>query len=121
MVFRGNDTFHLRGCQVTITPNAIKFHIFQHNNNNNNNDMLILLINLLKYCIWTMRNLSKYEHKKVTTLNVKAMFIRSLTLRIKADFNRLERHIFNKYWCRDSALVRVEGNSITILLRLHPP
>ena len=112
--------FHLTGCQVTITLNAM-FHIFQKNNNNDNNDMLILLINLLKYCIWTMRNLSKHEHKKVTTLNVKAMFISSLTLRIQADFNRLERHIFNKYWCRDSALVRVEGNSIKILLRLHPP
>ena len=62
MVFRGNDTFHLTGCQVTITLNAIKFHIFQHNNNNN--DMLILLINLLKFCIWTMRNLSKHTHKK---------------------------------------------------------
>ena len=43
-----------------------------------------------------MRNLSKHENKKVTTLNVKAMFIRSLSLRIKADFNRLERHIFTR-------------------------
>ena len=58
MVFRGNDTFHLTGCQVTITLNAIKFHIFQHNNNNNNNDMLILLINLLKYSYFTYNPIS---------------------------------------------------------------
>ena len=57
----------------------------------------------------------------LTTLSIKAMFIRSLTLRIKADLNYLDKYIFNKYWFRDNVIVGVKGNVITILLRLRPP
>ena len=59
--------------------------------------------------------------KNLTPLSIKAKFICSLTLRIKADFNYLDKDTFNKYWCRDKAIVRVKGNVITILLRLHTP
>ena len=60
VVFCGGDT---TGCQVNITLNAIRLHIFQHNNNNGYSDMLFAVIHVLQYCTWTMRNLSKHEQK----------------------------------------------------------
>ena len=75
----------------------------------------------MKYCIWITRNEAKHESKKVTTIGIKACFIRNLSSRIKADFVRFLLDIFSKYWCKNNNLVIVEGDTIKILLRLHPP
>jgi hypothetical protein len=112
----------LTGCQVRITLNAIQFNTFKLQVSNINNELQVLLVNTLKYCIWTMRNLCKHEFKKVMTQDIKAFFIHTLTMRIKADFQRFDSLTFSRYWCNNNnSITRVEGNSIKILLRLHPP
>ena len=41
--------------------------------------------------------------------------------RIRADFVRFDSDRFCKYWCKNNNIVLLEGESIKILLRLHPP
>lgn len=119
--FVASVLLQLTGCQVSISLKAILFNIFAPHVQAHFNELLLLLINLLKFCIWCKRNQAKHEFKKVTTICIKAFFIRTLSLRIKADFERLDKATFSKYWCKNYSVVRVEGNSIKILLRLHPP
>ena len=119
--FVENTLFLLTGSQVKITLTAIRFNVFKPHAIAHYNDLLVLLVNILKFCIWTKRNQSKHEFKKVSTLCIKALFIRTLTLRIKADFVRFDNSKFSKYWCRNNSITRIDGNSIIILLRLHPP
>ena len=111
----------LTGCQVTISLKAIRFNIFTLHPCNSYNNLLILLINTMKYCIWMVRNASKHEFKKATTLGIKSLFIRTITLRIKADFKRFDLDTFTQYWCKDNKIACVEGNTVKVLLKLHPP
>ena len=108
-------------CKVTISMNIILFNKYTPHANKHFNELLLLLVNLLKFCIWTKRNQAKHEMEKVTILSIKALFVRTLTLRIKADFYRLENTLFAKYWGRNNTIACVEGNKIKVLLRLHPP
>ena len=50
--------------------------------------MFVLLINLMKFCIWTKRNMCRFEFHKVTSLTIKCVFMNLISLRIKADFIR---------------------------------
>jgi len=111
----------LTGCQVKISLNAIRFNMFTPHALSSYNKLLILLINTMKYCIWSVRNMAKHEFKQATTLSIKSMFIRTLSLRIKADFKRLDRDTFSEYWCRDNAVAYIDGDAVKILLRLHLP
>ena len=113
--------FQLIGCQVKVSIKAILFNIFKPHAITRFNELLMLLVNLFKYCIWTIRNEAKHEFRKVTPLGIKACFIRTLFLRIKTDFERFPPDIFSKYWCNNNSIAIVEGQSIKILLRLHPP
>ena len=56
----------------------------------------MLLVNLVKYCIWTIRNEAKHEFRQVTPLGIKACFIRTLSLRLKTDFERFPPDIYSK-------------------------
>ena len=49
------------------------------------------------------------------------MFLRTLRLRIKTDFTRFDSSTFGKYWCRNNRIAYVDGESLHIPLRLHPP
>ena len=111
--------FQRTDSQVKITIRAIFFNIFQPHVTTRFNELLILLVNLMKYCIWITRNEAKHERKNVTTIGIKAFFIRTLSSRIRADFVRFDPDRFCKYWCK--ILILLEGESIKILLRLHPP
>ena len=111
----------LTGCQVKISLNAILFNILKPHTVSHYNDLLMLLINLVKFCIWTLRNQAKHEFLKVTHICIKTMFIRTLRLRIKADFARFDTSTFCKYWCRNNHIAYVEGEALHIPLRLHPP
>ena len=81
---------------------------------------LILFIKLLKHCYLDRSQYIQTRTTKVTTLRIKAMFIRNVTLRDKAVFFYF-RDTFMKHLCRDKAGVRVEGNLIKVLLHLHSP
>ena len=82
--------FQLTDSQVKITIRAILFNIFQPHVTTRFNELLILLVNLMKYCIWITRNEAKHESKNVTTIGIKAFFIRTLSSRIRADFVRFD-------------------------------
>ena len=113
--------FQLTDSQVKITIRAILFNIFQPHVTTRFNELLILLVNLMKYCIWITRNEAKHESKNVTTIGIKAFFIRTLSSRIRADHKRFDSDRFCKYWCKNNNIVHLDGESIKILLRLHPP
>lgn len=119
--FVASVLLELTGCQIHISVKAILFNIFKPHAFAHFNELLMLMINLLKFCIWTKRNQAKHEFKKVSPTCIKAFFIRTLSLRIKADFERYDASTFSRYWCRNNSVVCVEGNVIRILLRLHPP
>ena len=95
--------------------------MFQLSVQTEHSDGFVLLVNLLKHCIWFKRNQAKHNFLKVNTLNIKSLFISTLSLRIKADFQRLGLVSFWRYWGVDNLIVQASGNSIKILLRLHPP
>ena len=107
--------------KVSISLPAILFNVFQLSVQTEHNDVFVLLVNLLKHCIWFQRNQAKHEFLKVNTLNIKSLFISTLSLRIKADFQRLDLVSFRRYWGVDNLIIQASGNSIKILLRLHPP
>ena len=113
--------FQLTDSQVKMTIRAILFNIFQPHVTTRFNELLILLVNLMKYCIWITRNEAKHESKNVTKIGIKAFFIRTLSSRIRADFVRFDSDRFCKYWCKNNNIVLLDGESIKILLRLHPP
>ena len=113
--------FQLTDSQVKITIRAILFNIFQPHVTTRFNELLILLVNLMKYCIWITRNEAKHERKNVTTIDIKAFFITTLSSRIRADFVRFDSDMFCKYWCNNNNIALLEGESIKILLRVHPP
>ena len=76
---------------------------------------------MFKHYIWFKRNQSKHVFLKVNTLNIKSLFISTLSLHIKADFQRVDLVSFRKYWGMNNVILQVSGNSIKILLRVHPP
>ena len=51
----------------------------------------------MKFSIWTKRNICKFEFRKVTSLTITFYFMNFISLRIKADFIRLDRSEFSKY------------------------
>ena len=119
--FVESPLLQLTGCQVKVTIKAMLFNIFKPHVITRFNELLMLLVNLVKYCIWIIRNEAKHEFRKVTPLCIKAYFIRTLSLRIKTDFERFPPDTFSKYWCNNNNIAFVEGQSVKILLQLHPP
>ena len=111
----------LTGTNVSIPLQMILFNVFQERTHAVHNELLVLLVNMFKHCIWFKRNQSKFEFLNVNTLHFKSLFISTLSLRIKADFQRLDLVSFQKYWGVNNLIVHVNGNDIKILLRLHPP
>ena len=111
----------LTGTNVSISLQAILFNVFQAHIQTEHNELFVLLVNMFKHCIWFKRNQSKHEFLKCNTLQIKSLFISTLSLRIKADFRRLDLVFFQKYWGLDNSIVHVSGKDIKILLRLHPP
>ena len=73
--FGGGFLFQITDCQGKITIRAILFNIFQQHVTTRFNEILIILINLMKYCIWNIRNEAKHESKTVTTLGIKAFLL----------------------------------------------
>ena len=113
--------WHLTGLDISITHEHILFNVFTPWVSSYHNNMFVLLINLMKFCIWTKRNICKFEFHNVTSLTIKCFFMNLISLRIKADFARLDRSEFSNYWGTDNAVVYVKGNYIKLLLRQHPP
>ena len=79
----------LTGCQVKISLNSILFNIFKPHTVSRYNELLMLLINLVKFCIWTLRNQAKHEFLKVTHIRIKTMLIRTLRLDSTTTHNGL--------------------------------
>ena len=111
----------LTGCQVNISVNAILFNIFKPHIVSHYNDLLMLLINVVKFCIWTLRNQAKLEFLKVTHICIKTMFLRTLRLRIKTYFTRFSSSTFGKYWCRNNRIAYVEGDLYIYLCDYNHP
>ena len=111
----------LTGTNVSIPLQTILFNVFQERTHAVHNELLVLLVNMFKHSIWFKRNQSKFEFLNVNALHIKSLFISTLSLRIKADFHRLDLVSFQKYWGLDNSVLLVNNNSIKILLRLHPP
>ena len=57
---------------------------------------------------------------KISTLNIKALFINTLILRIKADY-KLNNKTFTQYWGFNNCIYKIENNNVKLKLRLHPP
>ena len=113
--------WQLTGLHISITQEHVLFNVFTPWVSSYHNDMFVLLVNLMKFCIWTKRNLCKFELHKVTKLSIKFIFMNLISLRIKADFARLDFSEFSNYWGTDNAIVYVKGKYIKLLLRQHPP
>ena len=113
--------WQLTGLHISITQEHVLFNVFTPWVSSYHNDMFVLLVNLMKFCIWTKRNLCKFELHKVTKLSIKFLFMNLISLRIKADFARLDFSEFSNYWGTDNAIVYVKGKYIKLLLRQHPP
>ena len=109
----------LTGQTVSISLQAILFNVFQVQVQTEHIELSVLLVNMLKHCIWFKRNQCKHEFLKANTSHNKSVFISIISLRIKADFHRLNS--FQKYWGLDNRIVQVSRKDIKILLRLHPP
>ena len=119
--FVENVFVSLTGTNVSIPLQMILFNVFQERTHAVHNELLVLLVNMFKHCIWFKRNQRKFEFLNVNTLHFKSLFISTLSLRIKADFQRLDLVSFQKYWGVNNLIVHVNGNDIKILLGLHPP
>ena len=81
---------------MSILLQTILFNVFQERTHAVHNELLVLLVNMFKHCIWFKHNQSKFEFLNVNTLHIKSLFISILSLRIKADFQRLDLVSFQK-------------------------
>ena len=94
----------------------VLFNVFTPWVSSYHNNVFALLIHFMQFCIWTNRNLCKFELHKVTHLVI-IFFMNLISSRIKADFTRLDRSEFSNYWGTDNAVYCVTGNSN----KSHPP
>ena len=119
--FIASIIFEITGCTVKISTHVILFNVLKPHTNFHFTELLLLLVNMLKYCIWIKRNEVKHEQKKISNSNIKAFFINTLTLRIKADFNRLNNNTFLQYWGNNNSIYIINNNKLQVQLNLYQP
>jgi len=77
----------------------------------------VYLIMLSKYAIWLIRNLNKFEHKRLTGNDIILRFHSLLKTRIRVDFFRLSALDFEKYWLSSTLFCSL--NMATNQLNFH--
>lgn len=105
--------------QVLIDGRLIMFNVFSKAESEEHNVLLLLLVSIGRYCIWTCRNLAKFDKVTVTNKSLICMFISQLRVRIFSDVISMEKTRFHDRWCKGKTFVNVVGDKIKVVLK--PP
>ena len=104
---------------VSIKINSIIFGLIPKHSQSKFDNILHYFLSLGKHCIWTLRNIAKFENQKITSDRIIGLFIYNVRLRILADFQRFSRQNFNDIWCKNSSLVSLQNDKVKVVLK--PP
>ena len=77
----------LASAKFKLSSRAIIYSKFADHSVKEVNDVIKYFLALGKYCIWTLRNISKYE-RKIITLSLIMLFHSHVRVRILADLQR---------------------------------
>ena len=86
---------------------VIRFGLIPHIPNFAKKAVCVYLLSLGKYCIWLIRNLNMYEHKRLTGNDIVLRFLSLLKTRIRVDYFRLSFADFSKYWLSSNILCHI--------------
>ena len=70
-------------------------------------EVIYYLISELKFCIWMCRNCVKFDHKDYNANTILLFFISRVKNRISLDFIRLDRDVFEMYWCHNNIICKL--------------
>lgn len=74
--------------------------------------VIYYLVALTKYAIWKVRNIVKFERKKVSKYYILITFLSLLKFRILVDFARFSLDNFSKYWLINDNFCTVDNDKI---------
>ena len=92
-----------------IAPNLPK-HIYA---------VFICIISHMRLSIWKCRNRKVFQNENITPIQIRNHAIAALRFKIRADFERLPRSKFIRYWCINNALVKVCDQKLEILFHKY--
>jgi len=107
------------GIKVKLEAACIIFNVFKKSGQSELDDLLLYFVALGKFCIWTARNITKFEKNHILAKGILNMFISKLRLRILTDFHRFERKRFCDIWLRNDFLCEIKQNNVQV--NLKPP
>ena len=76
--------------------------------------VLYLTTSELIRAIWTSRNRAAFCFTKQTAQDIQALFLFRFRSRLKADFHRLPRDVFNAVWCRNNSLCAADSEELKL-------
>jgi hypothetical protein len=70
----------------------------------------LYLLAVAKSSIWQIRNLVKFEHKRLNGNDIVLRFLSHVKTRIRADYFRLSHSTFHKYWVSSNIFCFIDAN-----------
>jgi hypothetical protein len=70
----------------------------------------VILVTEYMYSCWSERNTVVFGRGRHTPRSLDRLFVKRLRLRIKADYTRLNKQVFEKIWCKEISVCRMEND-----------
>ena len=105
-------------CNHRLKPdlNCIRFAEMPNVISRSIKPMVHLLINMLIHAIWVKRCDVHFQHRVVSSIDIRHFFIHRLKIRALADNVRLSDKKFCSLWCLNNVICSKAGNSVDFLL-----